>query len=186
VANEEARGNGKRKMKRGGRKTLLTKPLQRKIERLLAQGHTITTVCQAVAIGQRTYYQWCERNPQFSQATTCAIGKSKIVLVDKLRLSDDWRAAAFLLERRWPEEFGRSDARMLPKEPEPQGKINVAFLLPDLKGKSLAEVANFPVITTEEAQTRVRAGGRASEPQPAQNEEPDSHANPDEPGERCR
>jgi hypothetical protein len=180
VANEEARGNGKRKMKRGGRKTLLTRPLQRKIERLLAQGHTITTVCQAVAIGQRTYYQWCERIPQFAQATTCAIGQSKIFLVEKLRLSDDWRAAAFLLERRWPDEFGRCDARMLPKEPQPQEKINVAFILPDLKGKSLAEVANFPVVTTEQAQARIRGGGRELEP--AQNEEPDGNANPDELG----
>jgi hypothetical protein len=58
----------------------------------------------------------------------------------------DWRAAAFLLERRWPNEFGRVDAR---PQPEAEGKrINVAFILPDLKGKSLAEIANsFPVST---------------------------------------
>ena len=51
---------------------------------------------------------------------------------------------------------------------------------PDLKGKTLTEVADFPVITTEEAQTRFRCGGR--EPEPAQNEEPDSDVNPDELG----
>jgi hypothetical protein len=100
--------------------------------------------------------------------------------VDKLRLSGDWRAAAFLLERRGPDEFGRCDARILPKGPEPENKINVAFILPDLKGKTLTEVADFPVITTEEAQTRFRCGGR--EPEPAQNEEPDSDVNPDELG----
>jgi hypothetical protein len=148
-------------MKRGGRKTLLTIPLQRKIERLLAQGHTIATVCQTIAIGERTYYQWCERNPQFAQATTCAIGKSKIALVDKLRRSDDWRASAFLLERRWPNEFGRCDIRLLPKEPEPEErkKINVAFILPDLKGKTLQEVANFPVMTGREAKARIESHG---------------------------
>jgi hypothetical protein len=27
---------------------------------------------------------------------------SKIVLVDKIKASEDWRAQAFLLERRWP------------------------------------------------------------------------------------
>ena len=69
---------------------------------------------------------------------------------------------------------------MLPKEPQPQEKINVAFILPDLKGKSLAEVANFPVVTTEQAQARIRGGGRELEP--AQNEEPDGNANPDELG----
>jgi hypothetical protein len=30
---------------------------------------------------------------------------------------------------------------MLQKGPEPENKINVAFILPDLKGKTLAEVA---------------------------------------------
>jgi hypothetical protein len=33
-----------------------------------------------------------------------AIGPSKIVLVDKIKASEDWRAQAFLLERRWPNE----------------------------------------------------------------------------------
>jgi len=56
----------------------------------------------------------------FSQASTRAIGQSTIFLVEELRQSDDWRAQAFLLERRWPNEFGRSDARPLPKEPEPE------------------------------------------------------------------
>jgi len=66
----------------------------------------------------------------FSQASTRAIGQSKIFLVEKLRQSDDWPAQAFLLERRWPNEFGRSDARPLPKEPEPdrQGPL-VSFIL---------------------------------------------------------
>jgi hypothetical protein len=121
-------------MKRGGRKTLLTKPLQRKIERLLAQGHTIATVCQTVAIGERTYYQWREKHPQFSQATTCAIGKSKIALVNKLRLSDDWRASAFLLERRFPAEFGRVAERELPVAQD-EKRINVAFILTEPDGR---------------------------------------------------
>jgi hypothetical protein len=66
----------------------------------------------------------------FSQASTRAIGQSKIFLVEKLRQSDDWRAQAFLLEWRWPNEFGRSDARPLPKEPEPErhGPL-VSFIL---------------------------------------------------------
>lgn len=137
-------------MKRGGRRTLLTKPLQRKIERLLAQGHTIATVCQTVAIGERTYYQWCARSRQFAQATTCAIGKSKIALVNKLRRSDDWRAAGWLLERRFPADFAPYDRRPIPVEPEPlEKKINVAFIV-DTKGKSLEEVASFPVLTPEE------------------------------------
>jgi hypothetical protein len=40
-----------------------------KICKLLSQGHTIATVCDAVGIGERTYYDCRERSPQFAQAT---------------------------------------------------------------------------------------------------------------------
>ena len=33
-----------------------------------------------------------------------AMGQSKIVLVGKIKASEDWRAQGFLLERRWPTE----------------------------------------------------------------------------------
>jgi hypothetical protein len=142
-------------MKRGGRKTLLTKPLSRKIERLLAQGHSIAVVCQTVGIGERTYYQWCERNPQFAQATTRAIGKSKIALVNKLRRSDDWRASAFLLERRFPVEFGRCAERELPVAQD-EKRINVAFILTEPDGRQRRT-------TWEEARRMVAIAGKQKE-----------------------
>jgi transposase-like protein len=96
-----------------GRKSLLNAQLQRKICGLLARGHTVSAVCGAVGIGERTFYDWREKHPHFSQATLRAIGQSKIALVDKVRQSDDWRAQAFLLERRWPTEFGKTEARII-------------------------------------------------------------------------
>ena len=125
-----------------GRRTLLTPQLQRKICKLL-EGHSIATVCQAVGIGERTYFEWCERHPHFAQAATRAIGRSKMVLTDKLRASDDWRAQAFLLERRWPNEFGRTAERPLPNDPDPnQNKINVAVVCNITK--PLDQLLNFP------------------------------------------
>lgn len=94
-----------------GRKSLLNAQLQRKICGLLVQGHTVSAMCGAVGIGERTFYEWREKHPHFSQATSRAIGQSKIALVDKVRQSGDWRAQAFLLERRWPTEFGKTEAR---------------------------------------------------------------------------
>jgi Helix-turn-helix domain of resolvase len=121
-------------MKRG-RKSKLTPALRTRICTLLAQGHTIKTVCEAVGIAERTYFDWCEKHLHFSQVTTCAIGRSKISLVDKLRRSDDWRAAAFLLERRFPSEFGRCAERELPLPAESgEKRINVAFILTEPDG----------------------------------------------------
>jgi hypothetical protein len=105
----EPASNGKKR----GRATLLNEQLQRKICGLLAQGHTVSAVCGAVGIGERTFYDWLEKRPHFSQAATRAIGQSKIALTDKLGQADDWRAQAFLLERRWPTEFGKTAARVV-------------------------------------------------------------------------
>jgi hypothetical protein len=124
----DAAKTGNCPMKKIGRKTKLNQQLQRRVCALLSQGHTIATVSAMVSIGERTFYEWCEKHPQFSQATTCAIGKSKIALVNKLRRSDDWRASAFLLERRFPAEFGRVEVREIPLT-ENQKQIDVAFIL---------------------------------------------------------
>src|SRR2546430_17095498 len=110
------------KRKKRGRATLLNAQLQRKICDLLAQGHTVSAVCGAVGIGERTFYDWHEKHPHFSQATSRAIGQSKIALLDKLRQSDDWRAQAFLLARRWPTEFGKSEARVVQSGTAPVGE----------------------------------------------------------------
>jgi hypothetical protein len=96
-----------------GRKTLLNAQLQRTICRLLAQGHTVSAVCGVAKISESSFYQWKRDNSQFSEAVTRAIGQSKIALLNKVRQSDDWRAQAFLLERRWPAEFGKTDARIV-------------------------------------------------------------------------
>jgi hypothetical protein len=82
-------------MKKRGRRTLLTANLQKQLCKLLGQGHTIKTVCEAVGIADRTYYDW-QKHPHFSQAITRGVGQSKIFLGEKLRQSDDWRAQAFL------------------------------------------------------------------------------------------
>ena len=112
----------KMKRKSKGRKTLLNAKLQRKICGLLAQGHTASAVCGAVEIGERTFYEWREKHPHFSQAVTRAIGQSKIALVDKVRESDDWRAQAFLLERRWPTEFGKQSCVIIQPSAAPMTK----------------------------------------------------------------
>jgi transposase-like protein len=105
--------NGQPRKPKRGRATLLKVALTKRICGLLAQGHTVSAVCGAVGISESSFYQWKRENSQFSEATTRAIGQSKIALSDKLRQADDWRAQAFLLERRWPTEFGKTAARVI-------------------------------------------------------------------------
>jgi Bacteriophage Sf6, terminase small subunit-like len=131
-------------MKQLGRKPKLSPELQKEICEHLAHGYTVTTVCEIVGIAERTYYTWCSEKKHFSQATTRAIGESKKFLHDKLRQSDDWRAASFLLERRWPREYGKVVERQLPDEPEPK-TVSIAVVL-NTGGKTLEELVDFPMI----------------------------------------
>ena len=129
--------------KKKGRKSKLTPELRRRICIMLSRGHTIKTVCEAVGIAERTYYDW-QKHPHFSQATTCAIGQSKIFLVEKLRQSKDWRATAFLLERRWPEEYGRVTERPIPVDPsQPVAPIECRIIIKNEDGTEL------PLFATE-------------------------------------
>lgn len=74
-----------------------------------------------------------------------------------------------MLERQFPYEFAPYDRRPIPVEPEPpeRRRISVAFVLPDLKGKTLAEVAAFPVITEQAEPPEPSASKwKAMEPEP--------------------
>jgi hypothetical protein len=129
-----------------GRKPKYNRRLQAEICEYLAKGHTVATCCALVGIGERSYYTWCEEKLQFLQAVTRAINQSKIALVEKIRNHDDWRGAAFLLERRFPNEYGKTAERPLPNEPPPdEKKVSIAIVL-DTGGKTLQEFATFPVI----------------------------------------
>ena len=78
----------------------------------------------ACGITDRTFHNWMERGEreeegpffQFFQAATRARAKGKVKLVRLITNAahKDWRAAAFLLERGFSEEFGRVAPRELP------------------------------------------------------------------------
>ena len=79
--------------------------------------------------------------------------KANLIAVVREAAHKDARHAEWLLERQFPHEFVPYDRRPIPVEPEPEKRINVAFVV-DTNGKSLEEVATFPVLTSEEvAQT---------------------------------
>ena len=54
----------------------------------------------------------------------------------------DWRAYAFLLERRFPQYFGPTEPRPLPSEKQEEGMKMVWVF--DTGGKTLAEALDFP------------------------------------------
>lgn len=73
----------------------------------LASGLTITAACGLVGIDRTTFYKWKQNYPEFKQAVDGArpIIESNMLELIKDQAPTDWRAAAWILERRFPEDF---------------------------------------------------------------------------------
>lgn len=65
----------------------------------------------ACGIGERTLYEWLEKDPQFAQAIkeADAIAEARMVsrIIDAAK--ESWQAAAWWLERRRPDDYKRPD-----------------------------------------------------------------------------
>jgi hypothetical protein len=116
--------------KKPGRKTQLNAELQHEICYLLSQGVPVGATCDMVGIPQATYRAWIAKGEEgrapyreFVEGTTRARGQARVSLLEKITLSNDWRAHAWLLSHCWPDEF--SESRILqPAQPEPSLQIN--------------------------------------------------------------
>jgi len=101
-------------------KTKLTKQRHDAIVKLIREGNYINRACQAVGIDQHTYDNWIRQGGQaglaeediyfqFSQAIKKAESEfiAENVALIQTAAKKNWFAAAWLLERKYPAEFGR-------------------------------------------------------------------------------
>jgi hypothetical protein len=95
------------------RATKLNAALTKRICRLLEEGSTIAGAATRCGIGPRTFHDWITRGEAdekpfkaFLVAVSRAREKWRDRLLSRVTASPDWRAAAFLLERQFPREFG--------------------------------------------------------------------------------
>lgn len=106
------------------RPTKLTTELQGVICCALAGGNTRATAAGLAGIGERTLYRWLERGEedsdddcetefrQFWQAVKKAEAEAveKHVAIVRNAAPRSWQAAAWWLERRYPDDWGRKQA----------------------------------------------------------------------------
>ena len=98
----------------------------------VAQGHTREVAAQACGIVSTTLYRWMkrgERQPdgpcgEFCRALKRADLEAELACLRQIKEAaqhGDWRAAAWMLERRYPEKWGRRRAR----RDESEGELTV-------------------------------------------------------------
>ncbi len=98
----------------------LTPDIQRFIIERLYQGHTRIAVCRVARLDERVVSGWITQGLKdksgiyhdFAIACDKAVGDSEIQILRQIRESGkkDWRALAWIMERRWPERWGKQRA----------------------------------------------------------------------------
>lgn len=100
-----------------GRPTKLTTEILSKIEVLLQNGNYVETAAAVCGISKSTLYLWLKRGARskkgiykdFSDAVVKAQGlaEARDVSIITKAAKDDWKAAAWRLERKFPNRWGR-------------------------------------------------------------------------------
>jgi len=86
------------------------KQRQRLLE-LLESGLPVSLAAAAAGIGRTTIYNWMQ-DSKFADLVESAQARGVAPLLERIRTAADngqWQAAAWILERRWPADFGRRD-----------------------------------------------------------------------------
>lgn len=106
-----------------GQPTKCTPDTTKRVCASLRKGHTIKSACEGAGITQESYYTWLKRASDgppyadFSEAVTRAQHEAKDYLLSKISAAEDWRAQAWIMERRWRDEFGKDGGQEKKREP---------------------------------------------------------------------
>ncbi len=93
----------------------------------LKLGATNVLACQYAGIAETTFYDWLAENAEFSASIEKARSYAAIDAlrtIQKARREGQWQSAAWLLERRYPQEYGRRTVQM-----EVTGKLDMNVLI---------------------------------------------------------
>lgn len=108
--------------KKAGRPRKLGPSEKAKIIKKLERGCSIKDSAESVGVSRDTIGDERNRDPDFAARVIQAIAEGKSVLIERIHAAskEDWRAAAFMLERRFGREWGRRDRYEHRGLPEPQ------------------------------------------------------------------
>lgn len=98
---------------------------QAAILQALSEGLPVRESCRAARVSIPQFYRWCRKYEDFRDRVREAELESRASLIRTILEARyrDWRAAAWLLERRWPEEWGRQDRLRQPAATDAEGLV---------------------------------------------------------------
>jgi len=104
---KKKKSNGRIKGGKVGQPTKYTPEVLQRTKELIELGLNYQDVCDSLGISHETFSQWRKKYPEYFEVVRKANAKVKEISLKSLRVGEvkDWRAAAWRLERRWPEEY---------------------------------------------------------------------------------
>lgn len=92
------------------RKTKYTPETVGKLTQAIQMGATYDLACKYAGISHETFAEWRNTKPEFLEAVKEAEGRAVVgwlAKIEKAANDGNWQAAAWKLERRYPQEYGR-------------------------------------------------------------------------------
>ncbi len=132
-------------MAKTGRKTKLTPELEEKLLKFLRAGNYIETSCRCAGLHKDTFYDWMKRGEKgerpyaaFVDNVHRAMAESEARDLHTIGVASQtqWTAAAWRLERRFPERYGRFDRMKVDAKVEHAGDGLVAKLAKLIDGSA--------------------------------------------------
>lgn len=113
-----------------GRKTKYTPETIAKLTEAIGRGATHQLACDYAGISRETFYEWLSAKPDFSDTVKAAEGSAAVdwlTVIDEAAKGGAWQAAAWKLERRYPQDYGRKVTEIQGKDGAPIAFIEVAI-----------------------------------------------------------
>lgn len=123
----------KTERKKTGRRTKLTRDVLNRAVELKSGGANNVDICAAIGIHESTFYEWVNKpktdlQREFSDAIKRAEADYKnalLAIVMRDAQEKDWKAAAWLLERKYPSEYARTDRVQATVEQETKASVRI-------------------------------------------------------------
>lgn len=93
-----------------GRRTKLTDETRDKLYQALDLGVTFKQAAAYAGIDEATFYRWMNTKREFCESIRAREGRAVVSLLALVQQAarEDWHAAAWILEHRWPGEYARN------------------------------------------------------------------------------
>ena len=141
---------GKAKKPRKKQTTRSQKAIKEEILENIKTGMTIEAAALLAGVARSTYYNYREKDPKFAEAADQASRFAEAVFLERIKQAAmdrvDWKAWAWILEKRFPDDYGKRQELQVNTTSASDGTAEVLSMMEQIKS-----LRNTPDSTEEES-----------------------------------